>query len=268
MPKTFFYDDVKIIKKPFINRLKGFGIFFLCVITIAGVVVSSIFLSRALSVGNITTALVYGGTDIKINKHSYFLVTLGSYDDYNEAEKVALGSTIQGASGYIWTYNDKYYVVGNAYKSQDDAESVKKNLSSSKYDVEILEVTFPKLNMSFDLENKDVQKLREAVDFIDVTYDTLYNYSIKFDKGEINNFAISSGISSLRGDCKVQISSVQNLISSKPETLQKLINCLTKIDEILNSAILKTIDNSATNYSLKNAIVSVIFEKYSFYNAI
>ena len=145
---------------------------------------------------------------------------------------------------------------------------MKKNLSSSKYDVEILEVTFPKLNMSFDLENKDVQKLREAVEFIDVTYDTLYNYSIKFDKGEINNFAISSGISSLRGDCKVQISSVQNLISSKPETLQKLINCLTKIDEILNSAILKTIDNSATNYSLKNAIVSVIFEKYSFYNAI
>lgn len=268
MPKNLYYEDVKIIKRPFKAKLRRFFFLFSMVFVVVGVVFASIFLSKALAVGNITTAIVYGGKDIKIAKQQIYLVTLGKYDNYDEAERVALGSTIQGASGFVWLIDKDYYVVGNAYRNGDDANTVKKNLQSSNYDVEVIEITFPKINMNFDdFENKDVSKIKKAFEFIDEIYDNLYNYSIKFDKGEINNFAVCSNISSIRGECKVQISDIQNIIvNKKSDNLQKLINCLTKIDEILNIAILKTIDNSSTNYSLKNSIVSIMNEKYNLYN--
>ena len=57
-------------------------------------------------------------------------------------------------------------------------------------------------------------------------------------------------------------------MNKNSDNLQKLINCLTKLDEILNVAILKTIDNSSTNYSLKNSIVSIMYEKYNLYKSL
>lgn len=270
MPKNCYYEDVKILKRPFKARIKRFFVVIGCMVIIALTVCVSIFFSKALAVGNITTAIVYGGKDIKINKSQMYLVTLGKYDEYDEAEKVALGSTIQGASGYIWYLNNSYYVVGSVYRSEEDATAVKKNLQSTKYDIEIIEITFPKTNLNFDeYDAKDVSQIRKAFEFVDSTYDNLYNFSIKFDKGEINNFAVCSNISNIRGECKVQISSIQSLLTNKKsDALQKLINTLTKLDEILNIAILKTIDNSSTNYSLKNSIVSIVFEKYNLYSAI
>lgn len=269
MPKTYFYEDVKIIKKPFKAKFKKILILACCIFVIIATVFTSIFLSKALTIGNITTAIVYGGKDIKLNKHQMYMVTLGNYSDYSEAEKVALGSTIQGASGYIWDLNNEYFVVGNIYKSREDANVVKDNLSTSKYNIEVIELSFPKCNLNFDnMENKNVNLIKKAIDYVDELYENLYNYSIKFDKGETNNFAVCSGISELRGECKVQIANVQSLITKENLKLQTLINCLTKIDEILNVAILKTIDNSSTNYSLKNAIVSVVYEKYNLYKSL
>ncbi len=265
MSKNAYYEDVKIIKKPLKKRFKNLFIFFICIITVIGVVFSSIYLSDALSVGNISSTLIFGGTKININKHLYFAVTLGEYSEESKAYEVATGSTIQGASGFIW-YDKNYFVIGNIYKSYKDAESVLKNLSDSNYDVNIKEIIIPKIELNFqEIDNKDVAKIREAFNFIDDLYNSLYNFSISFDKGESNNFAISSEISSLRGDCKVHISNIQNYIN-KGVDLQKIQDALLKIDELLNQTILKTIDNSSTNYSLKYAISSIIKIKYDLYN--
>lgn len=270
MSKIFYYDDVKILKRPFKAKFKKIFIFISCIIILIGTIFTSVFLSKALTIGNITTALIYGGQDVDIAKHQMYLVTLGKYSDYSEAEKVALGATIQGASGYIWNIDSIYYVIGNVYRNENDANSVKENLQSTNYSVDIVQLNFPKLDIAFDdFENKEVAKIKKGFEFIDDVYDSLYDYSIKFDKGEINNFAVCSNISSIRGECKVQISTIQNLlIDAKSEHLQKLINALTRIDEILNISILKTLDNSSTNYSLKNALVSIVYEKYDLYNSL
>lgn len=266
MSKNLYYDDVKVIKRGFSKRLKSFFIFFLVVVTIGGVVLASVYLSRALSVGNITSALVFGGTEINIKKHQMYMVTLGEYDTFDDANKVGLGATVQGASGYVWNINSKYVVIGNIYRSKDDADKVKTNLSSSNYDVQVFTINFPKVKLKFDYENSEVLKIREGINFLDTVYDVFYDYSIKFDKGTLNNFAISSGISSLRGECKVKITAVQAVLSKYKNTeLQKIIDALLKVDEILNITMLKTIDNSTTNYSLKNAISEVINIKFDLY---
>ena len=52
------------------------------------------------------------------------------------------------------------------------------------------------------------------------------------------------------------------------EHLQEILNALTKIDELLDSSLLIIIDNSATNYTLKYTIASVVNIKYDLYNSL
>ena len=130
MPKTSYYDDVKIIKKSFKSRLKSLLIFSLVIITIMGCFGMAIFLSEALTVGNLGALVVYGDTKLKIDKSSMYAVTLGKYVNKEEAVKVALGASVQGASGYVWEDNE-YYVIGNIYSSNEDALKVVENLKES-----------------------------------------------------------------------------------------------------------------------------------------
>jgi len=265
MPKNIYYEDVKIIKKPLKKRIKSFLIFLSVILIFIGVFFISTHLSNALSVGNISGLLIYGDTTINIKSSKLYAITLGEYESKEESEKVSLGTTIQGASGYVWE-DGKYFVIGSIYSSLEDSEKVVENLKDSNYTVGIKEIVFPKLKINFDnLDNKSVSKINDAFIFIDDLYSQLYDYSITFDKGEINNFAVSSNISEIRGECKVHISTIQSFIGNN-NYLQKLQNTLIYIDEILDETILKTIDNSTTNYTLKNSMARVVRLKYDLYN--
>ena len=55
---------------------------------------------------------------------------------------------------------------------------------------------------------------------------------------------------------------MQNLLKNHNDNLQKIQNSLILVDQLLNELIIKTIDNTATGYILKNAIVSVVKIRY------
>lgn len=265
MPKTYLYDDVKIIKKPFKYRFRVFLIFFGIAIILGASVLSGMYLSKALMVGNITSVMVYGGTSIARNEKKYYAVILGEYDDKNEAISVGLGANVQGASGYVWE-NGKYYVVGNIYTSRSDAESVIENLKETNYNVSIMDITLKKIKVSFDnIENKNVKIIKDALSLYDIVYEELYDYSIKFDSKVYNNLAVCSYITALRGRVRTSISAVQD-ISDGNEKLLTIIGGLIKIDTILDDLILQTIENKGTNYQLKYAISSVVRIQYETYN--
>lgn len=266
MTEFVYYDDVKIIKKPLKERVKRVFKFFLIIITIGACFLSARYLSSALTVGNISSLIVYGGTNIKINEKKYYAVTLGNYESYDEAERVALGSTIQGASGFVWEKGNKFYVVGNIYSNQDDAKAVIDNLIGTKYTTEIIEIQFDKLKLNFDMyDNSAMPIINNALEVFDNIYDDIYDLSVKFDKGEISHLAVSSETSKMRGCLKGIIVNVQNLINKKDSKLQIVQQYLVGVDEVLDQAILKTIDNTATGYSLKNAIACVLRLKYDMY---
>ena len=268
MSKSVYYEDVKIIKKPAKKRLKNFLIFFSFVAIVALIFVISVNLGNALSVGSIGSYLIYGDTSITIKEQSAYAVLLGQYDDKKEAEQVALGSTLQGASGVVWQF-DKYLVVGNIYSSISDANAVIENLKESKYSTSIKEIKYPSLKLKFaDLDNKDVKIIRESIEYIDKLFDNIYTHSIAFDKKEINNFAVSSMLSEYRGEVKSYIGQLQRLLNKPNEKIQSIQNTLIQIDELLNDGILKTIDNSTTNYTLKNISVSIAKYKYDLYQKI
>ncbi|MGN0961727.1 MAG: hypothetical protein ACI4PF_06005 [Christensenellales bacterium] len=266
MSKINYYDDIKIIKKPFKQRLKSFVIIFLLVLTLLGCFGIASTLSSALTVGKLGAFMVYGDTKLKIDSSKMYAVTLGEYSSMDEAEKVALGATIQGASGYVWV-DENYFVMGNIYSSNDDALKVLDNLKTSNYKVAIKEIAFPKLTLDFSMyQNSDMGTIKQAMSTFDTIYNTLYNYSIKFDKGEITHLAVSSGLSETRGEVKATIINIQNLINKEAGVLSKVQSALIKSDELLDQAIIKTIDNSSTNYSLKYSISSIVRIKYDLFN--
>ena len=265
MPKVRYYSDVKIIKKPLKERVKlGIKIFlFLCVV--AGCFLSATYLSSALTVGNLGAFIVYGDTQKNVDKMVMYAVTLGEYQEKSEAEKIALASTIQGASGYVWE-SDNYWVIGNIYSSLSDAEKVVENLKDSGFGVAIKEIAFPKIKLDFDMySNENMPTVDKAISSFDNVYAELYDSSIKFDKGELNNLAISSNLSKTRGEIKAIIVAVQNLLNLEDSKLKDIQASLIKLDELLDQTIIKTIDNSATGYSLKYSIASVVRLKYDLF---
>ena len=266
MSQINYYEDVKIIKKPLKYKIKSLLKIFVLIITIVGCFFVATKFSSALTVGNLGLLIVYGDTVVKVGGNSWYAVTLGEYDRYEDAERVALGSTIQGASGFVWEQDEKYWVIGNVYSKKEDAETVVENMLGTNYSLGVLEIQFPKLKLNFDVyDNADMSLIDTAFEIFDEVYSLLYSYSIKYDKGEMSHLAVSSNISGVRGDVKAVIVSVQNLINKHSSCLMIVQEYLVGVDEVLNQAILKTIDNSATNYSLKNAIVSVVRLKYEMY---
>lgn len=266
MTESNYYSDVKILKKPLKHKIKNmFKIFLIIAVVVGSYYVATCF-SSALTVGNLGSFIVYGDTNVKIKAKTYWAVTLGVYDSYDQAQNVALGSTIQGASGYVWEKDNKYYVIGNIYSSLEDANKVIENINGTNYKADILEICFDKLKMNFDVyANSDMLTINDALEIFDVVYSSLYSYSVMFDKGDISHLAVSSNISNLRGELKGVIINVQNLLNKTESQLKTVQRYLVGLDEVLDQAILKTIDNTATNYSLKNAIATVIRLKYDMY---
>lgn len=269
MSKNFYYDDVKVIKKPLLKRIKPILIFFIFVVFCGGICFMGMYLSRSLTVGNISTLLVYGGTNIKCDKKEMYAVAMGKYEKLSDAEKVALGATIQGAGGYIWEENGEYYVLGSAYADSESADSVAKNLSGTNYDISVLKVSMPKLTLEFDdFEPKSVKTISDGIDFFCECYQKVYDHAIAFDKSEANNLGVSSSLSELRGDLKVYISSIQGINSKGNTQIQEIINGLIRLDELLDQAIIKTIDNSSTSSYLKYTLCSIVNIELKMRNAL
>lgn len=263
MSNIMYYDDVKILKKPLKQRLKSILKIFLIIAVVVGCFFGATYISSALTVGNFTSYIVYGSTTVKLDKKTKYAVILGKYDTYNEAERVALGSTIQGASGYVWQDGDVYYVIGNIYSSKSDAEKVIENIGGSNYHTEIFGISFGNLSLNFDMyDNSDMLTINKSLDVFEDSYIELYDYSIKYDSGGISHLAVSGNISKLRGEVKSLIVGVQNLINKSSSSLGVVQDYLVRLDEVLDQAILKTIDNTATNYSLKNAIANIVRLEY------
>lgn len=266
MPNNVYYDDIKVMKKPLKQRIKSIIIFLTIVCVGVGCWAVAYWLSSALTVGNLGAFVVFGDTKIKINSRSYYAITLGEYEDKMKAEQVALGSNIQGAGGFVWEDGEKFWVIGNVYSTQSDAEKVMENLKDSKYSVAIKVISMSKLNINMEMyNNEDMDIINNAFEIFDIIFDKLYDFSVRFDKGEITNLAVSSGLSELKGKVKGIIIDVQNLISKGDGVLSKVQTSLVKSDELLDQTIIKTIDNSGTNYSLKYSTTSVIRIKYELF---
>ena len=267
MPNDQYYSDIKILKKPLNKKVKRVFKFFLFLLVCVSCFFGARYFSKVLTVGNLGALIVYGDTTYKCKPKKYYAISLGKYDNFAKAEEVALGSTIQGAGGFVWQENNDFYVLGNVYNNEQDALSVLENLKDAKYDTSIKTIELREVKLDFSMyDNSDMMTIKKGFDILNEVYSKLYQYSIDFDKGEVTNLAVSSYISELRGDVKGIIIDIQNLINKSSSKLTIIQTALIKLDELLDQTIIKVIDNTSTNYSLKYSICSVVKFQFDMVN--
>ena len=168
----------------------------------------------------------------------------------------------------MWEVNNKFLVVGNVYKTKSDAEAVLKNISGNNYNVSVMEIKYNKLTIKSDkLEDEQEAELLNAVKFLDDLYNSVYDYSIKFDKSEIVATVVSSELNTIKGELKVWASKL-DAINSYAVTNQGLAikNTFVTLIEELDACVLKVINGTSVNKDLKYLVTSVAVEKYNLYN--
>ena len=119
MSKKVGYAETRLVKSKQKHKNK-FVTLMVCVLSLAMVVLLSGVLAGAITVGNFSN--LFQNKSNTISAHSYYMVSMGKYNSRSEAEAVASGAAVMGASAYVWELNKMFYVVGNIYKNSSEAD--------------------------------------------------------------------------------------------------------------------------------------------------
>ena len=274
MPKIVEYAEVKRVKSKQKRENKRLKKFFLIVLFLGLVVVVSGFLSGLFSFGGGSSTNLFSGLFAKKNQiasHSYYMVSMGTYNSLAEAESVASGTAVMGAGSYVWFYKSKFYVVGNIYKSISDAEAVYNNIKNTgNYEISVEEIPFKKLtinNSNYTAEQN--QTVKGAITFIGSLYEKCYDYALRVDKSEVNTTLVSSELNSLKSEAKIYASKLDAINSyAVSELVLNTKNAYITIIDALDAAILKVIAGNSANSDLKYLVAQVVSAKYNLYQNI
>lgn len=268
MSKKVSYAETKLVKSKTKHK-NVFVTFLVCVLSIASVILLSSMLSGVLTVGNFSN--LFGGKANQINAHSYYMVSMGKYGARSEAEAVASGAAVMGASAYVWELDGEFYVVGNIYKSQDEANSVYKNINGTgNYEISIKEIKFKKVSVNVkDYTTEQTKTILDAINNLNTIYEKCYDYSLKVDKSEVNTSLVSSELNSIKSDAKI-VSAKLDAINSYAvsEVALNTKNAYISVIDALDNAILKVISGNSVNSDLKCLVAKIVVAKYNLYQNI
>ena len=271
MSKKVSYAETTLVKsRTKKGKFKFLKILGLCLLLVA-IIITAGLLSGVITIGNFNFGSLFFKQSNVIKEHSYYLVSMGKYDNVNEAQSVASGAAVMGAGAYVWELNKSYYVVGNFYKSLDEANSVYNNIKGTgNYNITVEEVKFNKVNLNNKDYNKEQNKVVfDSVKFIDSVYEKCFDYSLKIDKNEVNATLVSSELNNLKSECKIKASKLDTLNSyAVSETTINIKNCYIGIIDALDNAILKVINGSSINSDLRYLVANIVVFKYNLYQNI
>ena len=259
-----YAEGIKIIKRKPKKRL--LGIFLICFISFFAVTLFAELFSKTLNVGNFSiVSLIMGGGNGGIDAHSYFAVTLGEYETKAECLDVAMGSSVAGASGYVWEKDGYFYPIGSIYKTKEDATKVVEQLSNSVYSVGVLEIEFKKIAFDESSKEKEVATvIYDSLNYLGELYNNFQVHSIQLEKNEITYVAAASFINAYLGEIKVYESKMQYLIEEyNDEMLKKIRTGFVSIESSLNNTISTLLSNFSPVSDIKYGLVDYVFNYYS-----
>lgn len=115
-------------------------------------------------------------------KKSYFVLSIFS-GEREEVVSQQSASKANGAAGYVYEYDGKYYLIANIYESKSDAEIVAEKLID--YQTEILEIKLDNMILAGDYSSKQLSTLKYSLGQVNRAYNYIFNVISLFDHGEI-----------------------------------------------------------------------------------
>ncbi len=263
--KEQYAEGIKIIKRK--RKFKVLGIFALSVICILMVCSFSSILSKTLNLGNFSLAsLILGQGNNKIEKHTLYAVTLGEFEDKKQCQDVALGSSVAGASGYVWKNSDKsYYAIGSIYSSLEDAQKVSEGLQNSIYMVEIKEINFKEVRFDVTKKDKDVISLCvQSLSYLNDLYNNFQTTCVQLEKGEISYVASASFINAYKSEIKTYETKFDLLLKeNSDDVVKKLLAGFVAIETSLDNTVNTLLSNFSPVSDIKYGLADFVFNYHS-----
>lgn len=251
MPKIDYPNDIKIIKRK--NKFYIFARVFLVLIMLS---VVSILLVQNTNLKNLPvfSFMFSGERENTIEEYTVYAVILGRYNNLDDAQTVATASSLSGASGFVWTLENEYVVIANIYKSSEQAQSVKENLSSSPYSVEILAFIFDKIEIKIDtLDDEQKKLICEILKHLESLFGELSTNVIQVEKGEISNIACASFVNAYKSEVTVYISKLDYLLAkSNNTTIMQVKSALLIVSGQLENMVNKSLSDKDIKYEFAN----------------
>ena len=164
--------------------------------------VRKVYWGRIIAVSVALCALVIGVTlyvfrtvgKITVDARTYWLVSMGVYNDSESASLRAEEVKLAGGAGYV--YRGKSFIVAaSCYASESDARTVSSRIDGS----EVYSLSCPKLTVSKPKKGK--AKLKELLAKPSKIFDDLYDISVKLDTLEIGESAARYAVLKLSSSC-------------------------------------------------------------------
>lgn len=268
MSKKVGYAETKLVKSKAKHKNR-FVTLLVCVLSVSFVILISGMLSGVLTVGNFSG--LFGGKVNSIIAHSYYMVSMGKYNSKSEAETVASGAAVMGAGAYVWGLDGEFFVVGNIYKTLEEANLVLNNIGGTgNYNVEVKELKFKKVSVEVkDYSTEQIKTILDAIKNLNTIYEKCYDYSLKVDKAEVNTTLVSSELNSIKSDAKIVAAKLDAINScAVSEVTINVKNAYISVIDALDNAILKVISGNSVNSDLRYLVAKIVVAKYNLYQNI
>lgn len=220
---------------------KVFAILFV-LLCVSVVIFFSISFSNFLVVGKVVNI----NSSYLLDTKTLYALSLDSVNSLEEANKKSLEQQKQGGAGFVYTVSNSYYLVSSIYASQKDAQKVLENLKSSNIFAKVIKINLPAINLKVSLNSNSTKILSDGLNLFYQNYQSLYNYSLDFDKQNIDLIKLKSLIK----DRQNQNLKIINEFSSHFEKSSNIAILYTKI-------YLNKLNQSLENLQLQDESVNL-----------
>lgn len=131
---------------------------------------------------------------ITVDARTYWLVSMGEYNDATAARVRAEEVRLAGGAGYVYG-TDSFIVAASCYASEDDARTVCDRIDGA----EVYSLSCPKLTL--DKPKSGATKLKSLLGRPAKIFDELYDVSVKLDTAQLGESAARYAALKLSAAC-------------------------------------------------------------------
>ncbi len=236
------------------NRFFFFILTILCVVVCVFV---SQFLSSVITTGAI--GITNNSNSTSYSEYKLYALSLASYATETQAKDYASTVTRQGAGGYVWQQDSKFYVIASIYEKKNDAESVLKNLTENA-NAEIIEIKIDKVSLSQVSSTNLKKEYLSILSDLKETYCKLYDISVSLDTSVYSETKSRIEIDNVKTNLQSQLDKISNGSSSADgiyyviikSSVQKIIDKIGEVVEYTST------DNFPFSAKIKNTYISIV----------
>ena len=201
-------------------------------------------------------------SDVYVKSKIFYAVSIAKDSIKSNLDAMYSAASMAGASGYVWQNENMYYLLALIYPNEDMAKSVVASNNIEEFDLEILEITIPKVEYSLEsLSETDKKYVNEMETYLADMSNILYELTIAVHIDSISAIACASTINNHKGDMMAYSTNLDNILAvNSNDNLTRLKSKLIKLINIMDKMVNELITTTDIDNAMKYNFCEYIFE--------